>query len=124
MPFILSPNFSKLFHKKNLPAKERLHGDGIKYDINSPEALDEIFFNNDDYPINKNAQKYFSYLEKANILFYNWKEAVLFLNKNYESIDNWWNDQKTQDARIKFCSNFAKDNNDKLNQLFRIITKV
>ena len=83
-----------------------------------------IFFNNNDYPINKNAQKYFSYLEKANILFYNWKEAVSFLNKNYEFIDNWWNDQKTQNARIKFCSNFAKDNNNKLNELFRIITKV
>ena len=47
MPFILSPNFSKLFHKKNIPMKERLHGDGIKFDLNSPEALDEIFFNND-----------------------------------------------------------------------------
>ena len=47
MPFILSPNFSKLFHKKNLSKKERLHGDGISYDINSPEALDEIFFNYD-----------------------------------------------------------------------------
>ena len=48
MPFILSPNFSKLFNKKNIPAKERLHGDGITFDINSPEALDEIFFNYDD----------------------------------------------------------------------------
>ena len=48
MPFILSPNFSKLFNKKNISRKERLHGDGIDYDINSPEALDEIFFNNDE----------------------------------------------------------------------------
>ena len=48
MPFILSPNFSKLFHKKNIKKKERVHGDGITYDINSPEALDEVFFNNDD----------------------------------------------------------------------------
>jgi hypothetical protein len=48
MPFILSPNFSKLFNKKNILRKERLHGDGITFDINSPEALDEIFFNNDE----------------------------------------------------------------------------
>ena len=48
MPFILSPNFSKLFNKKNIPKKERLHGDGIYYDINSPEAFDEVFFNNSD----------------------------------------------------------------------------
>ena len=44
MPFILSPNFSKLFHKKNITKKERLHGDGIDFDNNSPEAFDEIFF--------------------------------------------------------------------------------
>lgn len=47
MPFILSPNFSKLFNKKNTPQKERVHRDGIFYDINSPEAFDEIFFNKD-----------------------------------------------------------------------------
>ena len=47
MPFILSPNFSKLFNNKKTSKKERLHGDGITFDINSPEALDEIFFNND-----------------------------------------------------------------------------
>ncbi len=46
MPFVLSPNFSKLFYKKNIPIKERLHGDGINFDLNSPEALDEIFFDN------------------------------------------------------------------------------
>jgi hypothetical protein len=46
MPFVLSPNLSKLFNKKNIPRKERVHGDGITFDINSPEAFDEIFFNN------------------------------------------------------------------------------
>ena len=46
MPFILSPNFSKLFYKKNITKKERLHRDGINFDNNSPEALDEIFFDN------------------------------------------------------------------------------
>ena len=48
MPFILSPHFSILFNKKYTPKKERVHGDGIAFDINSPEAFDEIFFNNDD----------------------------------------------------------------------------
>ena len=48
MPFILSPNFSKLFYKKNIPMKERLHEDGITFDLNSPEALDEIFFDNEE----------------------------------------------------------------------------
>lgn len=46
MPFVLSPNFSNLLNKKNIPMKERVHGDGITFDINSPEAFDEVFFNN------------------------------------------------------------------------------
>ena len=48
IPFVFSPNFSKLFHKKDISKKERLHGDGITYDINSPEAFDEVFFNTDE----------------------------------------------------------------------------
>ena len=44
MPFVLSPNFSKIFNKKNIKRKERLHSDGIMYDLNSPEAFDEVFF--------------------------------------------------------------------------------
>ena len=43
MPFIFSPNISKLFYRKNIGKKERLHGDGIYYDLDSPEAFDEIF---------------------------------------------------------------------------------
>jgi hypothetical protein len=83
MPFILSPNFSKLFHKKNLPAKERLHGDGIKYDINSPEALDEIFFNNDEEFIKNELVNYIQL-----ILFSDNKDKYLSKNNfNFKRID-------------------------------------
>ena len=58
MPFILSPNFSKLFHKNNIKKKERLHGDGINFDNNSPEALDEIFFDNPDQFIKNELDSY------------------------------------------------------------------
>ena len=44
MPFVLSPNFSKIFNKKNIKRKERLHLDGIRYELNSPDAIDEVFF--------------------------------------------------------------------------------
>lgn len=47
MPFALAPNlWSKISAKstKNIQAKERPHGDGILVDVNSPEALDEIFW--------------------------------------------------------------------------------
>ena len=44
MPFLLSPNISRFINKKNILEKERLHGDGIKYDIDSPEAFEEVFW--------------------------------------------------------------------------------
>ena len=79
MPFVLSPNFSKLFHKKNIKKKERVHGDGITYDINSPEAFDEVFFNNDDEFIKNELVNYLQliclsenkikYLSKNNLNF-------------------------------------------------------
>ena len=79
IPFVLSPHFSKLFNKKNISRKERLHGDGIDYDINSPEALDEIFFNNDEEFIKNELVNYIQlillsenkdkYLSKNNLNF-------------------------------------------------------
>ena len=60
MPFILSPNFSKLFNEKKIEKKERFHGDGIFYDLNSPEAFDEIFLNNDENFIKK---EFINYIE-------------------------------------------------------------
>ena len=46
MPFVLAPNFwSKIyFYKRDLDFKERLHGDGIKFSTNSPEAFEEVFW--------------------------------------------------------------------------------
>jgi len=47
MPFILSPNLSKkIFANKKSIDKERLHSDGIFYNLNSPESFDEVFFSN------------------------------------------------------------------------------
>ena len=79
MPFVLSPNFSKLFHKKNIAKKERVHRDGIYYDINSPEAFDEVFFNNNEEFIKNDLLNYIKliclsenkmkYLSKNNLNF-------------------------------------------------------
>ncbi len=44
MPFLMAPNLNSFFKQQN-PNKEipRYHNDGIYININSPEALDEIF---------------------------------------------------------------------------------
>ena len=45
MPFVLAPNlFSKISKKRNIQSQERMHQDGIKFDLNSPEAFDDVFF--------------------------------------------------------------------------------
>lgn len=83
MPFILSPHLSKLFNKKNISKKERLHGDGITFDINSPEALDEIFFNNDEEFVKNELVNYLQL-----ILLSEKKEKYLSKNNlNFNRID-------------------------------------
>ena len=83
MPFILSPNFSKLFHKKNITKKERMHNDGISYDINSPEAFDEVFFNIDDEFVKNELVNYFQLICLS-------QNKIKYLSKNnlnYKRID-------------------------------------
>lgn len=46
MPFLLSPNFSKILVGKSNLKKERMHGDGIMFNLDSPESFDEVFFKN------------------------------------------------------------------------------
>ena len=83
MPFILSPNFSKLFNKKSITKKERLHGDGIYFDNNSPEALDEIFFNNNEEFVKNEIVNYIQL-----ILLSNKKCKYLSKNNlNYKRVD-------------------------------------
>ena len=43
MPFVISPRLN-LFNKKNIQKRERLHNDGLKFDLDTPEALDNVFF--------------------------------------------------------------------------------
>lgn len=45
MPFVLAPNLFKQFSSKSdLQTQKREQQDGIEYDLNSPEAFDEVFF--------------------------------------------------------------------------------
>ena len=65
MPFVMSPHFSKLFNRKKIPTKERLHGDGIYFNLESPEALDEVFFSNYEESIKNELENYVQLILKA-----------------------------------------------------------
>ena len=83
MPFILSPNFSKLLNSKNTSKIERLHGDGIIFDDNSPEALDEIFFNNSEEFVIKELVNYLNLI----LLSKKQKKYLSKNNLNYKRIN-------------------------------------
>jgi hypothetical protein len=83
MPFVLSPNFSKLFNKKNTSKKERVHGDGIDFDINSPEAFDEVFFNNDKEFVENELLNYLQLI----LLSENKVKYLSKNNHNYKRVD-------------------------------------
>ena len=83
MPFILSPHLSRLFHKKNITKKERLHGDGIDFDNNSPEALDEIFFDNNEEFVKNELENYIQLVVLSN----NKSKYLSKNNLNYKRID-------------------------------------
>ena len=82
MPFILSPNFSKLFNYKDIKKRKRLHEDGIDFDINSPEALDEIFFDNNEEFVKNELINYIQL-----ILTNNKNKYLSKNNLNYKRID-------------------------------------
>lgn len=45
MPLVLAPNLSNIINnKKNINKTERFHQDGVMFDLESPEAFDEVFF--------------------------------------------------------------------------------
>ncbi len=75
MPFIFSPNIwnkSRSFFKKKINEKtERAHRDGIKIDINSPEALEEpiwMLIKENEYIFNNFVQSH--NLTKEDVIFY------------------------------------------------------
>ena len=65
MPFIMSPNISKFLYRKNIKKKERLHNDGLKYDLESPEAFDEVFFSNNELYLKKEILNFINLILKS-----------------------------------------------------------
>ena len=84
MPFIMAPNISRLFQKKNFTSQERYHRDGIMFDLNSPEAFEEVFFSSFDTSEIKN--EYLNYVQLV-LQYENNKRYLSKNNSNYKRID-------------------------------------
>ena len=55
------------------------------------------------------------------IAFTSIREAVLFVNENFNNLESWWNNKKVQKIREDFCETYCR--NFKTNSDFKEIFK-
>ena len=83
MPFITSPNISKIFKQNEGVSKERYHKDGIKINLESPESFDEVFFSTyNEQEVIKELENYISLV----LISSNKKRYLSKNNLNYKRI--------------------------------------
>ena len=84
MPFVLSPNISRIFKRRINVLRKRFHKDGIMYNLESPEAFDEVFFSTfDDFNIRDEFSNYISLI----LLSENKTRYLSKNNLNYKRIN-------------------------------------
>lgn len=85
MPFVMAPNLSFILIKKsNFKKQERMHKDGLYFDLDTPESFDEVFFSTFNEDEIKN-----ELLNYINLILIK-KDSKRYLSKNnlnYKKID-------------------------------------
>ena len=54
------------------------------------------------------AKPYYELLMDAGILFFSSEETAKSIALHWDDIGGWWNSKKVQDARQKFCKQYAR----------------
>ena len=91
--------------------------------INSPSIY--LMSKYDKKILNRNALSFFKKLEDVNIVVHDGKKLAKFINKNYQNLEKWWFDNKTQNSMKYFANEFAyySSESEKDFQKFFISTK-
>ena len=63
-------------------------------------------------------------LKKANIFFTDYKSAAKFINNNWNNIDSWWNNKKTQTEKNIFTKNYSKENSGLIGDIQKLIDNI
>ena len=79
-----------------------------------------VFTNLRDCLLKKDVIDDLKVLADENIFHESYESAATFLKENYNNINEWWYDDKTQNARIYFCKKHAMENKNKLNDIIKI----
>ena len=83
-----------------------------------------IILRKDHNPMKADAKKIFNLLYESNVLFYDSIKAAKFIDHIWDKgVNEWWNNKKTQSARVLFCNNFAKSNYEITQDLEKIFKK-
>ena len=55
------------------------------------------------------------------IAFTSIREAVLFVNENFNNLESWWNNKKVQKIREDFCEIYCRNfkNNSDFKEIFK-----
>ena len=55
------------------------------------------------------------------IAFTSIREAVLFVNENFNNLESWWNNKKVQKIREDFCETYCRNfkTNSDFNEIFK-----
>ena len=61
------------------------------------------------FHFDKNFEIFVNKFIKNKIIFESATEAGLFVNKNYFTIEKWWNSKKVQDIRREFCDKYCRN---------------
>ncbi|MDP7264751.1 MAG: hypothetical protein QGH39_04235, partial [Candidatus Thermoplasmatota archaeon] len=67
-----------------------------------------IFFNPDHWELRKSAQPFFDDLRRVGIYHITPESAAAKVNEIYQDPISWWNSDKVQEVRSRFCRQFAR----------------
>lgn len=74
--------------------------------LNIPTIL---FWDIESYIHRAEASRYLDNLHAVGILHYSPESAAKMVNEVYDNVDDWWNKQERQAARLEFCDHFARN---------------
>ena len=75
------------------------------------------------FTVRDSAKKYYDELNKAGILFYNYTDCAIKINKISNDPMKWWQTKEVQNAKNKYMEYFCKLSNDITTDLAQIIKK-
>lgn len=67
------------------------------------------------------AKPYYELLFNAGIIHFSSESASKKINKIWNNIEDWWNQKEIQEARKKFCNQYAKHSNNPVFELKKIL---